>query len=356
MTAGRRAWALLMLLSGCPEPAKPEPPLTAKPLADAGVDPAATSSATVSLDEAFRPALAIPEVVARIAGVDITRVELEKQLERMKLQLKAVGTPKSLTREEVLASAIDQLVDAHVMKSLAAELGVKIDPAEVDAWAREIEQRAAEDETFRGVLVEAGLTPEVRRKDGEAILIERAILSKLKDQVAARSMPVLRAYYEEHKNDFVVRPGLELWRIRVKLPIDGTAEAKSTAERKAEELRQRVLKDPGAFVAIAKETSEGGRAAEGGYLGFLDPEIIPIDVKPSALSAAPGTILPLSKDDTGFSVFKVGASRKGRHQTFEEARDAIAAKVVGTQARKELKKERDRIKKAKKLEILVERR
>ncbi len=334
-------------VAGCPEPPKP-PPVVA---VDAGT--ATSTAATVSIEAAFTLPAHAPQIVARVGSVEISKATLERQLRLMKLQLEVVGIPQALTREVALDSAIEQVIKRELIAALAEELAVSADPKWVAAWTDKLETRLGSDKEFQAMILAAGLTPEQRRVDAEHLALDSAIREKISARLEAKSRTEMRAYYEANKSSFVVRGGREMWRIRVKSGPDQLDADRVAARAKADRIFASLKANPAGFEELAKAESEGGRASEGGYLGFVEKGVLPEAVENQAARLAPGSILPLMNDADGIYIYKVGRQNKERTKTFDEVKDHIADTVMKPLVHKELQAELDRVRRAKGVHIFL---
>ena len=99
------------------------------------------------------------------------------------------------------------------------------------------------------------------------------------------------------------------------------------ARARAEDLRKRALKAPDNFTNLAISHSEGGKASDGGYIGFVAKGTVDPRLESQLFEAKANSILPLWEDASGFFVYKVGRRREDRQATFEDVADFILDRV-----------------------------
>jgi len=137
----------------------------------------------------------------------------------------------------------------------------------------------------------------------------------------------LRAYFEEHKDDFVVPEKVQIKRILIKVT---EAVPREEARALAADLAQQVADNPTAFKALAQENSQGPYARRGGDLGFVGLKGKP-GVDQALIDAAfemdKGEVSEVIETDDGFNVLYVPNRRERVERTFEQMRGSVLRKV-----------------------------
>lgn len=136
-------------------------------------------------------------------------------------------------------------------------------------------------------------------------LIEREILDKVKvsDEDAAK-------YYEENKDNFIVKEQVHLFNILVE------------TEEEAQDILEQ-LKAGGDFSEIAKEKSTGPSAAQGGDLGYLTKGTIVTEIEDVVFTLEVGEISDVIKIEFGFHILKVLNKKPEIIKPIEEVKEDI---------------------------------
>jgi parvulin-like peptidyl-prolyl isomerase len=137
----------------------------------------------------------------------------------------------------------------------------------------------------------------------------------------------LRAYYEEHKEEFVVPEKVQVRRIFVKM---GAARSPEEAKALIGELHAKVIANPEGFAEVASESSEDPYRRRGGDLGYLAREGKPgIDqaVVDQAFELAVGEISGPFEAGGGWHVVTVTGKRDRVERTFEQMKGSVLRKV-----------------------------
>ena len=106
----------------------------------------------------------LPEVVARVNGVAITREELLRQLAQTKAFLASMGPQGAPQDEEVLRGAVmDDLINGELLYQAAADSGVSVTDEEVAQEFENAKASMASEEDFQSQLSSLGHTEETFR-------------------------------------------------------------------------------------------------------------------------------------------------------------------------------------------------
>lgn len=312
-----------------------------------------TSTAAVDLDALFVPPEPLPEVVARVEGEPVSRDAFVHELRQMQIQFSATGLPAELTRQAILRGALNRAVEHLLREMLAEDLGVAVEPSEVEAWKADVEDRMKSDPAFRTFLLRAGKDEAQRAIDAQRQVMFQGILDKVREEIKDELTDEARAYYDRHPNDYIERAGVEVWRILIKAPVGMMQRERDLARLEAEELHKKIKKRPKTFENVAIGSSAGGKANEGGYLGYVPDGALSPELEAQIKKAKPGTLLPLYEDAVGFWIYKVGKRREERPIPFEEVKDAIIERVYGPFVRKRVDDRVEALRANKKVEVLV---
>jgi len=270
----------------------------------------------------------IEEIVARVNNEIITKEDLENarrslenevrdqcgscSAEQLRLQLAAKD--KDLLRDLIDQSLLVQRakdagisVDADVIKRLDAIRQQNKLPT-MEALEAEVNKSGQDFEDFKGQIRDQLLTQDLIRKEvGSKIIISHEDVVK---------------YYNEHKSDFV-RPETVVLR-EIFVSTEGKPESDIPALRKkAENLRERVLKNGDDFGELAKHYSDSPTAQQSGELGAfqrsqLDPKIAE---KVFALNRSQMTEVMETK--TGFEILQV----QERYEAGEQPLDKVEPEI-----------------------------
>ena len=256
--------------------------------------------------------------IRELTGIPST--ELKARSEKMYLE----------TRRKVLDDLIDQKIALEKIK----ELEIKVTSKEVDqAIERVKEDNQFTQETLIAKLKEQGSSYESYRKALKKELERiRLINYEVKSKIMLREEEI-RAYYDQHKNEFSSEGKVRLALIFLRQEDPGNKNEARALHQKAVDILS-MIKGGKDFRNLARRFSSGPGARDGGDLGVfklseLNPEMSELikDLSTGDVSA------PIIRPD-GIRIIKVEEKDEGKVKSFEQVRNAIHAILY----RKELDK------------------
>ncbi|MBW2254874.1 MAG: peptidyl-prolyl cis-trans isomerase [Deltaproteobacteria bacterium] len=226
-------------------------------------------------------------IVAEVSGVKISAQEFEAAAAR-----EAPRTGEPMT-EEQKREVLDKLVRERMLYLEAKKAGIDRDPKVQKVMVNTLLRQ----DVYAGVR-NSDFTPDD-----------------------------LRAYYEEHKEEFVVPEKVQVRRLYVKAGASRSAEE---AKALIEELHAQVTANPTRFAEVASESSEDPYRRRGGDLGYLATEGKPgIDqaVVDQAFELEVGEISEPFEAGGGWHVVTVTGKRERVERTFEQMKGSVLRKV-----------------------------
>jgi parvulin-like peptidyl-prolyl isomerase len=274
MTAWIRAlpWLSLSVMVAVAPGCGGEAPAPAAPEAPAAANPATGPSSPV---------------IARVADIEITAEEFEAAAQRTAPKEGEVFTPEE--RKEIL----DKLVVEKMLYAEARKQNIDRDPK------------------VQKVMVNTLLRQDVYASVRNSDFTDEELV----------------AYFEAHKDEFVVPEKVQVRRIFIKV---GDRRTDAEAKALADDLRAKILKNPESFKDLAAEHSEDPYRRRGGDLGFVsnepkpgvDPEVI---TKAFALEV--GQVSEPFLAGGGYNIVMNAAKRERVDRTFEQMKGAVLRKV-----------------------------
>jgi parvulin-like peptidyl-prolyl isomerase len=252
------------------------------------------------------------EMVNRVAAVVNNEiVTLGEVLKRANTELQRVdqeGTTvdRQKKREEITKRVLDQLIDEKVIDQELRDLKITIDDKQVEASMQEVAKRYnfTADQMAQAVANE-GMTmaeyrEQMRKQLGRYQLIREKVQKKVKVSEAD-----IRSEYDRMTRD----EGKEM-EVHVRHIVIQVAESAPPAEvEKALAKAQAIAvqaRQPGVdFAELAKKTSEGSSAADGGDLGFFKRGAMVPAFENVAYALKPGEVSDPVRTSLGWHVIKL---------------------------------------------------
>lgn len=242
----------------------------------------ATTSTTAGGPEA-----PVSEVVALVGGVAVTAAELKEAADRRP------APEGGKLSEEAKQEILDELINDKVLYLKGLEQGLDKDPK------------------VQKVIINT--------------LLRNEVYSEIKNSDFDEAQ--LQAYYEAHKDEFVVPEKVQLGRILIKVSdTRSEAEAKAEIDRIAAELGGSAEK----FKDLAAKYSEDPYKRRGGDVGFVDQAGKPgldqklVDV---AFTLEEGGVSAPFLTDEGWNIVSVASKRERVERSFAQMKGSVLRKV-----------------------------
>lgn len=134
----------------------------------------------------------------------------------------------------------------------------------------------------------------------------------------------LRAYYEDHKDEFKVPSRL---RIRELVITKGATPAEQEAAKAKVALVKAALAKGAGFEALVREHSEGISRTTGGDLGWMEKGLLRPDLEKAALALQPGQTAGPLESDRDISFIQLIEAQIDGARPFAEVKDKIMEKL-----------------------------
>jgi parvulin-like peptidyl-prolyl isomerase len=137
----------------------------------------------------------------------------------------------------------------------------------------------------------------------------------------------LEAYYESHKDEFVVPEKVQIKRILIKA---GEERSEDEARSLAAELRAQVVANPASFKEVATRSSEDPYRRRGGDVGFVPREGKPgleQDIVDRAFDMEVDQISEVFQTAEGFNIIQIANKRERVERTYQQMKGSVLRKV-----------------------------
>ena len=284
----------------------------------------------------------IEQVLVKINGEILTKTDIE-QLQVTALRASNPNVSAAdLQNDVALRKMLDEVtprvivnaIDEMLLVQRGRELGLKMTDEQFNGILANIrkENKLDTEEKFQAAMKQEGLTiPGLRKAFEKQMLINRVQQQDVFARISI-SEEESRAYYDAHKEEFLTNESVTLRELFVKAATTAPAEGPSAAQaamaaarEKADQIRQRVLKED--FGTVAGEVSDAASKANGGLIGPLGVDELNPDIQKVLTTLKVGQVSEPLDAGNGYRLLKLDVRVPRKQATFEEARDQIADKV-----------------------------
>ncbi|MBI3322930.1 MAG: peptidylprolyl isomerase [Candidatus Omnitrophica bacterium] len=278
-------------------------------------------------------------IVAVVNDEVITQSQLNRALAPVYLQLQATLGPEELNdqMQGVRQKVLEQLIEERLMLQEARQprqvevgkgrIGI---PHPIEAPEREVEEMVAEtrarfssEQEFTDALASQGLVVEdLRSRFKDQLTIQKLISREVRSRVTVSPAEVTQ-YYEQHKEEFVTPPAVQVATILIR-PKDSLDISRCSGL--AQELHRQLLAGAD-FYELAKRYSDGFNAQMGGRMGPLERGKSRKEIDDVLFKLKAGEISPVIKTAAGFHIFLVESERPPRQAQLPEVQADILYKL-----------------------------
>ncbi len=235
------------------------------------------------------------EILAEVGPYKLTRAEFEAKLETAPPQIKMI-----LAHQPQLKKAlVERWVEISLLSLAAKDAGLEKDP----------EVKARLDEVTKQILAQAYL--------------EKKLLNQQRV-----SEEEVKAYYEKHREKYQEPRAVRARHILIEVPQGATPEQEKEALKKAQRLRERILKGED-FAKLAQEYSaDPGTKEKGGELGFFTQGQMVKEFEEAAFRLKPGEISEPVRTPFGYHLIQVEEVKEAKQRSFAEVKDRVREDLI----------------------------
>jgi peptidyl-prolyl cis-trans isomerase C len=266
---------------------------------------------------------ALPEVVARVDGVAVTRAELLARAAEARGALAQRGVAPPPPSRGFFVRVLGDLIGNRLLHRDLVARGKGAPAAEVEEQMKALQAQFQSPEQLDAALASRGMDRERLRADlAESLTVRQWVLGEIAPSIEVADSET-RAYYDEHPEQMVEPEKVHARHILVRLGEQATAEERAEKRRAVEELRTRLLAGAD-FSTLARESSDDrGSAERGGDLGwFYRGQMVP-PFESAAFGLAPEQLSAIVETRFGFHLVEVLEKRPETKIAYDEVRERL---------------------------------
>jgi len=311
-----------------------------------GTQPAAAAQA------APKPVPAqLPDVLARVNGEAIGKVEFEKAIKN--IEGRAGGAVPADQRDRVYRGVLDQLVAYRLLMQETKARQIEVADAEVDARIAQIQQQFPSPDVFKQALAQQSMTMEQLREDAKSDMrVAKMLEAEVNSKVAVQPQEI-DAFYRDNPDKFRQGERVRASHILIRTDEKADAKTKDAARQKAADILAQVKagKD---FAELAKQHSQDpGSAANGGDLGFFQQGQMVGAFERAAFALKPGEVSDVVETPFGFHIIKLAQKEAARTVPLEQVKPQIEQFLQNQQRQQKTQAFIESLKAKGKVEILI---
>jgi peptidyl-prolyl cis-trans isomerase SurA len=268
----------------------------------------------------------VEDIVARVNDQIITQSDYERAMKEMDQE----GKQQGLSMQEISARHRDlmrELIDQQLWLSKGKELGITGDNElikRLDEIRKQYNLETMED------LEKAAKEQGVSFEDFKAGIRNQIITQLVMREEVSRKVQMtegeVERYFDQHKQDYVKPESVQLSEILVSTGADPDDAAKAAAGKaKADEIEAK-LHSGADFAALAKSSSDGTTAADGGAFGNFQHGQLAKVFEDATFGLKAGQVTDPIRTKQGYVIFKVDQHTPGGVPPFKDVEQDVEQK------------------------------
>src|SRR5215212_2810437 len=290
----------------------------------------------------------LEQVLVKVNGDILTKTEFEqRQVSALRSRPEFANTnPSSIELQKAIGEITPELILDAVEELLLIQRGRELNYSLGDEQYKQIldsikkSNNLTDDAQFQAALKQEGLTEaDLRRNLERSMMVSQVQRNEVVEKISVTEEEA-RAFYEAHRTEFTTPSEMTLREILIEVPSSdkGVNVAQDDEARaKADEIRQRVVVgEP--FARLASDLSASASKANGGLIGPIRNDELAPQLRQMLDKLKVGEVAPVVRTTRGYQILKLESRTETKIRTFEDARPAIADRVIESKRRAALQK------------------
>lgn len=299
---------------------------------------APTLSGQAAQHEASGERVVLEQIVARVNNQIITQTDLEVARLRLRRELSDQHSGAELEQkfQEAEANVLRDLIDQALLVQRGEDLGLSVEPEVIrylDNLRQELNLATMED--LERAIAQRGMSFEDYRQDVRNQIMTRMVMQR---EVSGRVMldeQAVRDYYLQHREEMARPEQVHLREILVSTE-GASGDALAAREDRVREVLEKIRKgEP--FEDVAKAYSDSPTAAEGGDLGFFEPDKLSPSIRDVVMKLRAGGVTDPLRTAEGFLILQLVQHYAAGVPAFEVVEGEIRQKLYFDQVQPALR-------------------
>ena len=256
----------------------------------------------------------VEEIVARVNSDIITRSEFQRSRDQLLNELKQkFGSEADARFAENEKNVLRDLIDQDLLVQKGKDMGITGDTEiikKLDEIRKQMHLESMEE--VEKAAQEQGVSFEDFKQNLRNQIVTQEVIGREVGSKMQITQDEMKAYYDEHAKELERPEQVRMSEIMVSTqPKEGEKEKKeptpeelAAAEQKAHGLLDSIHKGT-SFEEVAKKSSEGPTAAQGGDLGYFKRGMLAKELEDLTFGMKPGDVSDVIRTRQGFVILKV---------------------------------------------------
>ncbi len=303
-------------------------------------------------EEAVKKSVVLPDPVATVNGVKITKAEVQKAIDAA---LANAGISADALPYEQQLRGYHGIVRDMIIEKLLDEKtkDVKVTPEEVNKAFTEVQANFPDAAAFKKQLADAGETEEsVKKSIASGLQKQKWLEEQTKDKVAL-APDEARKFFDGNTENFKQPEQVRASHILIRSEKDAKPEDDAAKKKQIEAVAARLKKGED-FATVAKEVSEDpGSKESGGDLNYFERGRMDPEFAEAAFKLDKDGVSEIVRTQFGYHIIKVTDKKAARDIPFDEVKEKIGQYLVEQRRRTAVGEQIDALQKSAKVEVFL---
>ena len=269
----------------------------------------------------------LEKIVARVNDDIITLSEYNNELNRMRAELSRAYQGEELEKEyaKQKENALENIIQNKLLVQKAKEMGFggKID-LEVSSYIESFRKQnnIPDARSLEQALAQAGMTMSQWREEIKNSILQEALIGTFVQSKVVTTDEEIQKYYDGHKAEYSKPAEVEV--AEIIFYLEGNRDA--DVQAKAEAALQR-LKAGEDFAEVAKKSSEGPTAQQGGNIGTFKFGTMAADIQKAVFALSGGQYTGVLKTKFGYQILKVVSKKESELVPLADVKKNIQGRI-----------------------------
>jgi peptidyl-prolyl cis-trans isomerase C len=247
----------------------------------------------------------VDKPIAMVNGTAITQNDLDKELNRIRMQAADRQQPIDDAEIPTIKEKIrESLINRELLYQSSLAAGITVSALEVENQLEQIKQQLNPGKSFAEALTEINISQaEFEREISKAIAIQKFLDAEIYQKVSVFEKET-KIFYDNNPQLFKKPEQVKASHILIHVDSQATLEQKQQARNRSEEIKEKLSQGED-FAVLAKHFSDCPSSKNGGDLGFFDRNKMVKPFADAAFSLKPGEISGIVETQFGYHLIKV---------------------------------------------------
>ncbi|MDA3896447.1 MAG: peptidylprolyl isomerase [Desulfobacteraceae bacterium] len=265
--------------------------------------------------------------VARVNGVDISQIDLERKFNLIKERYTSMGVPLDDTKlNEFKDNILKSLIEQEVLYQESVNQGTKIEQEEITAELENFKKQFETEAAFKKQLTDMDYTEKaILSQIKQSKTIEKFIEEKVMPTVTVSDEEV-KTYFDSHPDEFDMPERVQASHILIKVDPKASEASKAESLKKIEAIKSK-LDNGEDFAKLASENSDCPSSAKGGDLGLFARGQMVKPFEDTAFALKPGEVSGVVETQFGYHIIKSTEKQVGSTLAFNDIKERLTEKL-----------------------------